>query len=170
MFGDLAYSCELESFFWCMYLLLCPPPGSAGLGVVNMVKSAMQRLLGGHSKETHKKAIDQFWILDKDVRYLAIFSKFCAGMKVLARPTVISVLLISHPDGEQGVWMSIITIVNLAFVVAGINQLIFACFNSIKLILTSPLKCTGASDKSSRWFGRWCRAICSGGRGVWRMR
>lgn len=40
--------------------------GSAGLGVVNMVKSAMQRLLGGHSKETHKKAIDQFWILDKD--------------------------------------------------------------------------------------------------------
>lgn len=40
--------------------------GSAGLGVVNMVKSAMQRLLGGHSSETHKKAIDQFWILDKD--------------------------------------------------------------------------------------------------------
>jgi malate dehydrogenase (decarboxylating) len=40
--------------------------GSAGLGVVNMVKSAMQRLLGGHSIETHKKAIDQFWILDKD--------------------------------------------------------------------------------------------------------
>jgi hypothetical protein len=42
---------------------------SAGLGVVNMVKSAMQRLLGGHSKETHKKAIAQFWILDKDVRF-----------------------------------------------------------------------------------------------------
>lgn len=64
---------NLRAFFNDIFgaCFLCPPC-SAGLGVVNMVKSAMQRLLGGHSKETHKKAIDQFWILDKDVRYLAV--------------------------------------------------------------------------------------------------
>lgn len=57
----------------CMFgiCFLCCSLCSAGLGVVNMVKSAMQRLLGGHSSETHKKAIDQFWILDKDVRLSA---------------------------------------------------------------------------------------------------
>lgn len=90
---------------------LCPPR-SAGLGVVNMVKSAMQRLLGGHSKETHKKAIDQFWILDKDVRHLAVprivvisksfqtfFSFDCYIFKVV-RPSTFSAFLISQADGE----------------------------------------------------------------------
>jgi len=39
--------------------------GSAGLGVVNMVRNAMQRMLG-HSPTSHQQASDQFWILDKD--------------------------------------------------------------------------------------------------------
>ena len=65
----------------CYFIYFVCSLCSAGLGVVNMVKSAMQRLLGGHTKETHKKAIDQFWILDKDVRvwHCYFFAESCCS-------------------------------------------------------------------------------------------
>jgi malate dehydrogenase (decarboxylating) len=61
--------------------------GSAGLGVVNMVKSAMQRLLGGHTNETYKKAIDQFWILDKDGLVTKARDGLTADVEQFARET-----------------------------------------------------------------------------------